>query len=229
MQIAKMKKNKVIIIAPHLDDEVLGCGGVILKHKERRDTVYVVFVANRVYGHVLIEKDYSLQKQHALNARRILGYDQAFFLDLPDERLDASVQDIIIPLEKIVTEIKPDMVYVPFRGDNNQDHRAVFDAARVVLRPGARHFVKKILMFEVPSSTDQSPPLAENAFLPNYYVNIFKYLNRKLNAFGCYLTEKRRFPNLRSRKALSLRAKIRGVEAGFDSAEAFVLLRDVWL
>ncbi len=218
----------VIVIAPHMDDEALGCGGTICKHINRNDVVSVIFVAHRIYNHRFDESKNTLQMEHANEAKDVLRYKDAFFLDLPDERLDVAVQDIIIPLENLIDEIKPETVYIPFRGDNNQDHRAVFDALRVVLRPVATPFIKSVCMYEVPSSTDQSPPLVENAFLPNYYVDISPFIDRKLMAYKCYKNEKRSLPHPRSEEAIRILASRRGIESGFNAAESFMILREKW-
>ncbi|MCX5884672.1 MAG: PIG-L family deacetylase [Proteobacteria bacterium] len=218
----------VIIVAPHMDDEVLGCGGVIMKHKEKGDNVSVIFIAHRVYNHSYNHARNVIEKTHAQKAKEILGYDHIYFLGLPDERLDAAVQDIIIPLERQVEMTRPDIVYVPFRGDNNQDHIAVFNAARVVFRPTATTFIKKIYMYEVPSSTEQSPSLLENAYLPSYYVDIKKYIDKKLAALACYESEIRPFPHPRSPDGLRIWSQKRGMEIGFEYAEAFMILRDKW-
>lgn len=223
-----MAKRKVLVIAAHMDDEVLGCGGAILKHKAAGDKVTVIFVAHRIYNHRFDKKKNETEKSHALKAKKVIGYDNVFFLGLNDERLDACLQDIIIPLEKHVKAIKPDIVYLPFRQDNNQDHRAVFDAARVVLRPTATTFIKEVNMYEVSSSTEQSPPLLETAFLPNFYINIKGYIDKKIKGLSCYETEKRRYPHPRSEKALKALARKRGTEIGYDYAEAFVSIRRKW-
>lgn len=223
-----MLLNKVLVIAPHMDDEVLGCGGVILKHKQNGDYLTVIFVAHRIYNHKFNSSRNKIEKKHTFKAKKILGYDEAIFFSLNDERLDSSVQNIIIPLEKHVNKIKPTIIYLPFRGDNNQDHRAVFDAARVVLRPAATPFINSVYMYEVPSSTEQSPPLTETAFLPNYYVDIKKYIHNKIQAFKCYKNERRFYPHPRSEKAILILAKKRGIEIGFECAEAFMVLRGKW-
>jgi N-acetylglucosamine malate deacetylase 1 len=220
--------HKVLIIAPHMDDEVLGCGGSIAKHKKSGDQTIVVFIAHRAYNHRFDERLNNIEKSHALKAKKVLGYDDAIFLDLPDERLDSALQNIIVPLEKHIAEIKPDTVYIPFKGDNNQDHRAVFDAARVVLRPVANPFIDRVYMYEVSSSTEQSPPLAETVFMPNFYVDIKKFIDRKLRAFRCYTTENRDYPHPRSEEALKVISKKRGIETGFEYAEAFMILREKW-
>lgn len=221
-----MLDMNILIIAPHMDDEVLGCGGTIARHAAAGDDAYVSFIAHRVYNHKFNKEKNEVEKRHALKAKKKLGYKELQFFELKDERLDASVQDIIIPLEKYVERIKPDIVYIPFMGDNNQDHRAVFDAARVVLRPIAAPFVMAIYMYEVPSSTEQSPQLPETAFLPNHYVNIEKFIDKKIAAYKCYETEKRDYPHPRSEKALRILAQKRGTEIGFEYAEAFMTLRE---
>jgi len=220
--------SKILIIAPHMDDEVLGCGGVIVKHKAKGDKVNVVFIAHRVYNHKFDEKRNDIEKSSALKVKSVLGYDDAVFLDLPDERLDGVLQDIIIPVENYFFKMKPAVVYIPFRGDNNQDHRAVFDAARVVLRPAETPFIEEVYMYETPSSTEQSPPLLENAFLPNYYVNIKNIIAVKIKALGCYESESRKYPHPRSAEAVKIAAQKRGVESGFVYAEAFMVLRSKW-
>lgn len=219
---------KVLVIAPHMDDEVLGCGGTIVRHIVNRDKVFVCFVANRVYNHQFNRKNNDIERQCVFAAKRILGYAEAMFLDLNDERLDVSIQDIIILLERYVNKVKPNIVYIPFMGDNNQDHRVIFDAARVVLRPAATPFINTVYMYEVPSSTEQSPPLSESAFLPNYYVDIKKYMHKKIKAFERYKTEQRVYPHPRSKEAIRILAQKRGIEIGFEYAEAFMLLRQKW-
>ncbi len=219
---------KVLVIAPHMDDEVLGCGGTIARHVAGGDEVYVCFVAHRVYDHKFDERKNELERSHAVKAQNVLGYKETLFLDLNDERLDASVQDIIIPLEKHIFKIKPDVVYSAFYGDNNQDHRAVFDAVRVAARPSATPFISKLLMYEVPSSTEQSPQSKDSVFIPNYYVDISDSFDIKAKAFSCYETEKRGFPHPRSQEAIAVLAKKRGIEMGYKYAEAFMILREKW-
>jgi LmbE family N-acetylglucosaminyl deacetylase len=220
--------EKVLIIAPHMDDEVLGCAGAVVKHKLMGHNVSVVFVAHRVYGHRFDAERNDIEKSHALAARDVLGYDEAYFLDLPDERLDTAIQDIIIPLEEHL-ELRPRYVYMPFGGDNNQDHRAVYEACRVVFRPSSSGFLERLCMYEVPSSTEQSPPLAGNIFMPNMYVDLKDAVDIKLRALGCYETEGRPYPHPRSERAVKIHAQKRGIEAGFESAEAYMLLRLKWV
>jgi LmbE family N-acetylglucosaminyl deacetylase len=212
-----------------MDDEVLGMGGTIARRVSEGDEVYVCCVAHRVYDHRYDEEKNRFETQCARRAQGVLGYKDIHFLNLPDERLDACLQDIIIPLEKHLSEVRPEVVYLSHRGDNNQDHRAVFQAAMVALRPASNPAIRSVLCYETPSSTEQAPPAPEAAFLPNSYVNIASYLDRKLEAWRCYQTEMRPFPHPRSEEAVRTLAQRRGIESGFPAAEAFWLLRDRWI
>ena len=159
---------KILVVSPHMDDEVLGMGATIAKHVHSGHEVYVCFVAHRVYNRNY-DKEINLREvKHALDAKKILGYKESEFFNLNDERLDVAIQDILIPLEKYIEKVKPDIVYSNFYGDNHQDHRAVFQAVRTAIRSSAKVTPKKWLLYETPSSTDQSPPIIEGAFMPNH-------------------------------------------------------------
>jgi len=220
--------RKVLVVAPHMDDEVLGMGATIAKHISAGDEVYVCIVAHRVYNHMYDEKINRQEFEATKKAKDILGYQHLTFFDLPDERLDGCVQDILIPLEEQYNALKPDILYVNFYGNNNQDHRAVFSAIRILIRSANSYKVPRVLMYEVPSSTDQSPPIPEATFTPNFYVDVSGVWGKKIEAFHCYQREKREPPHPRSEKALDALSVRRGVESGFQRAEAFMLLRDQW-
>ena len=215
----------VLVIAPHMDDEALGAGGTIARHVALGDRVSVCFVADRIYDHKLDQSKVEEERRCARAAQEQLGYQDAIFLGLADERLDACVQDVIIPLEQAVSTIRPDIVYLPHRGDNHQDHRAVFEAAQVVFRPAVSG-VQRILCYETPSSTEQAPPDVTTAFLPTCYVDIAPYLERKLAAVACYERESRQFPHPRSPEAIRALAAWRGSRVGFHAAEAFAVVRE---
>jgi LmbE family N-acetylglucosaminyl deacetylase len=142
---------KILVIAPHMDDEVLGMGGTIAKHVADGDEVYVCYIAHRVYEHRYDEEKNQVEVQCALKAKEILGYKEAKFLNLNDERLDACIQDVLIPLEAYLNEINPEAVYINHGGDNHQDHKAVFQAGMVALRPSANPDIKRVLCYEIPS------------------------------------------------------------------------------
>ncbi len=215
----------ILVIAPHLDDEVLGVGGTIARAVAQGCDVHVGFICSRAYNHQYNSENDAKEEQDAQAARRVLGYKSATFLRLRDERLYEQLIDVIIGIERMVESLQPQVVYIPHRGDNNQDHRTVFEASMVALRSFSAPCVREIYSYEVGSSTEQAAPFTEHAFLPNAYVNIESVLAKKQQALQCYERELRVFPNPRSVKGVDIWAARRGAEAHCRAAEAFEVIR----
>ena len=218
----------VLVIACHTDDETLGVGGTIAKHVTTGDLVTVCVVCKRAYNHQFDEAWTCEEKKIAARAADTLGCDDIRFLDLPEESIDQRLLDVIIPLEKIVVDVNPSVVYTHHRGDSNQDHRTVLQASLIACRSISEPKVARLLSYEVPSSTDIAAPFPEYAFQPNFYVDVTDFLGRKIEAMECYTKELRRFPHPRSVEGIQVLAKKRGMEIGFEAAEAFVVIRDQW-
>lgn len=210
--------GKVLIIAPHADDEVLGVGGSIAKHVSEGDKVEVVIAADR--------KGLALEQRiQAREAKEILGYHDLHFLGLSDEYMDGYAVNIIKPLEKIYEEARPDIVYVPHKGDYNLDHRAVFKASMVACRIFQKFPPTRILAYEALSSTSQG--LME-PFVPNSYTSLSEtQLELKLKAFNVYEEELRSLPNPRNEDGIANVAIGRGMDCGKCFAEAFIMLREI--
>lgn len=219
---------RVLVVAAHMDDEVLGPGATIGRHVERGDDVTVCVVANRAYGHKYEEGLIQREKRACEEAKRYLGYQRLIHLGLDDEQLDAKQIELIVPLEKVVNEVAPEAIYLPHRGDYHQDHRAVFDAMRVVCRPYAGTRVNLLRAYEGASSTGFVPFCADWPFQPNFYVDVSGTLERKIAAIRCYEEERRPYPHPRSPEGVRVHAQRRGMEVGLEVAEAFVVLREVW-
>lgn len=218
----------VLMISAHMDDEVLGVGGTIAKHVRAGDAVTVCIACKRAYDHKFDPELVKQEKVSAQRAAEVLGYQDLRFLDLRDELLDERILDVIIPIEECVRDVKPSVVYFHHRGDTNQDHHAVFRASIIACRPFAAHKVPRVLAYEVPSSTDIAPPFPEFAFQPNYYVDITEFLDLKIRALKAYSRELRVFPHPRSERGIEVMAEKRGMEVGFQYAEAFMIVRDQW-
>lgn len=219
--------NRVLVVAPHCDDEVLGTGGTIGKHVDAGDEVHVLVLCGREYNRKHSE-DVNAEEWKCLEkAKEILGYKCAWHPTpmLPDGDLDTlSIRDIIDPIEKIL-KYDYDIVYIPWKDDVHQDHRAVFKACMIAMRPISKRKVKKILAYEVPSTTDQNPYF--HSFTPNVYVDIGKYIHKKEEALACYEREKRVAPHPRSRYGVRTYASFRGLQANVNLAEAFMLIREL--
>ena len=226
----------VLIIAAHPDDEVLGCGGVIAKHSDLGHSVNILIVGegfnSRLHGEVsqqaASEDVLCKLKRSAEDAARILGAENVKHLDLPDNRLDSLDRlDLIRIIEGNIEYFRPNVVYVHHAGDVNIDHRRLHEAVVTACRPIPGHVVKRLLSFEVASSTEWQPPASSRTFQPNWFVDITEQLPRKLEALIAYNSEMRQWPHARSIEALEHLARWRGAQVGVEAAEAFCLLRQV--
>jgi LmbE family N-acetylglucosaminyl deacetylase len=221
---------KILVIAPHPDDEVLGCGGTIKKHINKGDEVYLCIVT-KAYTPDWSQEFIENRKKEIACTKEVLGIREIFLLDLPTVKLDTVPQKKLNDLiSDCVNKVKPEILYIPFSGDINKDHRLVFEASLVAARPKPESQVKKIFSYEVPSETEWGSSRAQSEkeiFVPNAYVDISETLEIKLKAMSCYKSELKEFPHPRSLKAITALAEKRGSEAGLQAAEAFMLIREI--
>lgn len=219
---------RILVIAPHPDDEVLGCGGTIVKHIQGGDEVYLCIVT-KAYPPEWPEDEIKERRGEVLGINQILGIKETYFLDFPTVKLDTIPQkELNDSIARVVGEVKPHVAYIPHRGDVNKDHYLVFDAAMVVLRSEPGTVVRKVLSYETLSETEWAAPFSENIFIPNVYVDISETLEIKLKAMSAYKIELREFPHPRSLEAISALAKRRGSTVGVRAAEAFMLIKEIW-
>jgi LmbE family N-acetylglucosaminyl deacetylase len=224
--------KKILVIAAHPDDEVLGCGGTMARLTREGNRVYTIILGEGITSRDE-KRDTSKRKKElrslrdqAKKANTLLGVKRTFIFDLPDNRFDTvALLDIVKTLEKVKKEVKPDIVYTHSYGDLNIDHRITFEAVLTAFRPVKGESVKEIYSFEVPSSTEWAFGRINSGFRPNVFIDINDSLNLKLKAMGQYKTEKRTFPHPRSAKALRTVAGRWGTVSGCDAAEAFELIR----
>jgi len=220
---------KVLVIAPHPDDEVLGCGGTIAKHVRKGNEVYLC-VVTKTYPPEWSEGEAQERKEEVFQAAKTLGIKQVHFLDLPTVKLDTIPQKELNELiAQVIDKVKPQILYIPHKGDVNKDHQAVFDAVMVAIRPKPNSTLEKVLSYETLSETEWAAPTVESAFIPNTYVDISETLDTKLEAMQEYRRELKQFPHPRSLEMLSALAKLRGSTIGVKAAEAFMLVRETWV
>lgn len=218
---------KILVIAPHPDDEVLGAGGTIAKHAARGDEVYVAVVTK---GRPPIFSAESVEKVRAEceEADSLLGVKKTIFMDFPAAMIETvpryELNDAFI---KLVQDIAPQEVYIPHRGDMQLDHKMVVDAAMVALRPKYKHVPQRILAYETLSETGWDIPNSTNEFIPNVYNDISEFLDKKLEAMSIFSTQLAGFPNARSIESIKALAIYRGTTVSLNAAEAFELIREI--
>ncbi|RQV97262.1 PIG-L family deacetylase [bacterium] len=217
----------VLVIAAHCDDETLGVGGTMARMAKQGHHVYVANISNRSENHQLeISRVFELRRSLE-SACDLLGVKEIFYGDLIDEHLDHSLVEVIKPIEKATEKYNPDIVFT-HNYDVNQDHRAIFEASLVAYRTLWENAVKRVLFYEVLSSTEQVPPRLEWAFVPDVFVNITDFVELKVQAMEKYPTEMDEFPYPRSAEGIRTLAKYRGMAVNLHFAEAFMLKREIW-
>lgn len=217
----------ILVIAPHRDDEVIGVGGTIARHSAFGDFVYVCVITHGTSPICEEDLDQKIKKE-CLKADQMLGVKETFFLNFPAAMLERVPRyELNEALIRMVQKVKPDIVYIPHRGDMQLDHKMSVDASMVALRPKYDHVVKKIYAYETLSETGWDVPNVCNEFIPTSYINISDYLEEKLNAMKAFTTQIADFPNPRSVEAIKALAMFRGSTVNVYAAEAFSLVREI--
>src|SRR5215472_1231954 len=220
--------GKILVVAPHPDDETLGCGGTLLRHKDGGDEIHWLIVTKRSeefgYAKAKIER-----LVHQISeVKRLYNFDSVHHLDFDALNIDDSkLLQLVSKIGAVMKHIEPDTVYAPFSGDVHSDHRVIFDAVAGCAKWFRYPYVKRILAYEVISETDFDINPQNPTFRPNVFVDISLYLERKLQIMKVYADEMADFPFPRSEQALRALASVRAAACGVAAAEAFVLLKEI--
>jgi len=209
---------KILVLAAHPDDEILGMGSTIKKLTHKKNKVELCVVSEGATAQYKNSKMIEVRKNACLKAGKLVGISKFHFLEFPDMKLDTvSNLEINKKLEKIIKQYKPEVVYTVSNNDLNKDHQIVYESALVVTRPTSSS-VKQLISYEVPG-------YSKEAFEPNIYEDVEKYFKTKLEAFKFYKTEIEKNPHPRSLNAIKSWASFRGIESGLKKAEAFCLVK----
>jgi LmbE family N-acetylglucosaminyl deacetylase len=225
--------KRVLIVAAHPDDEVLGCGGLIAKYRAKEVDVRVIFLAEGVTSrydteelsadHVLIERD--RRNSNAIKALKILSVDPSEIFTSTRNccRFDQILQlDLVKEIEQHISEWSPTHLYTHSPDDVNIDHRITYQAVLAASRPIASSTLLEIYSFEVLSSTEWN---TLKPFKANTFVDISSYIDLKISAMEAYEGEFREEPHPRSKTAIQALSRYRGAQSGLLHAEAFSLVR----
>lgn len=223
------KKVKVLVIAPHPDDESLGCGGSLLKHKNIGDDIHWLIMTS-THDDDRYSVDFTQSRQKEIEqVSRLYDFESVTVLNFKPATLDhLPMSDIIDKVSALVQKIEPDVLYLPYRGDAHSDHKIVFDAGIACTKSFRYPSVKTVRVYETLSETDFSLNPDNSGFRPNYYINIEDFLDKKIEILRLYLSEMKPSPFPRSEEAVRAQALLRGQVSGSRAAEAFMSLKDVW-
>lgn len=218
--------KKVIVVSAHPDDETLGAGGTLLKHFANGDEVYWLIITN-VFEHQGFSKERVESRQAEIKAvSEAFGFKKVYNLNYPTMSLSsASLLKMVPEISKIFLEVEPNIVYCLNRSDAHSDHRVTFDAVMACTKSFRYPFIEKVLMYECLSETEFAPALSERAFVPNYFVDISPYFEKKVEIMKLFESELGNHPFPRSIQNIEALAIFRGATAGVKYAEAFQLLK----
>ena len=222
-----MDKNKVICVAVHPDDETLGCGGTLLKHKANGDEIYWLLLTGTPINMPVEEMDEGTMFRKTLmdtinNAYHFDGID---YLALPPAGMHTlDIKDVISKISEVFNRVRPNIIYLMFTNDAHSDHRIAFDAVYSCTKSFRYSFIEQIYMMETLSETEFALSVPAKTFVPNVFVDISDFINEKLAIMEKYPKQIMEAPYPRSLSSIEALARFRGSRAGVMYAEAFQLL-----
>lgn len=220
--------KKILVIAVHPDDETLGCGGTLLKHKESGDEINWLIMTEATLENGYDKKYISQKDLQIAEVDKYYGFNKTIRAGFPATGLDREPKkEIVQKISQVLNEIKPETIYLPFHSDIHSDHRIVFEAAFSCTKTFRFPFIKKVLMMETLSETEMAPSTQLHTFTPNVFVDISKFWEKKLDAMKIYTTEVQEGPFPRSMRTIEAQGRLRGSTICTDAAECFCLLKEI--
>jgi len=223
--------KNVLVVAPHADDEVLGCGGTIAKHVRSNDRVYIAIMTNAAIGAPELFDVETLEsvRAEALESHKTLGVEETIFYDFPAPQLEQYPQyKIAATLNTLIKDKQIDVMYIPHKGDLHLDHGVIYNASLVAARPLPGQTVRHIYAYETLSETEWGHPTVDAVFIPRHF-NVLSNddIASKIKAMKCFSSQLKVFPNTRSIKAIEHLSALRGAYVGATNAESFDIIRTV--
>jgi len=225
---------RILVIAPHADDETFGAGGTIARYAEEGHEVVVAVMTGHgtECQHPLWPEGLWHQiRSEAREAHAILGVTKTIFEEIPAATVsDQPFWKLTRTTSGVIDRVEPDILFVPFPMDLHKDHRELFHAFSVGWRTcsEAGRKIREVYCYEVVSETHWNIPYVEQGFLPNVWVDITRYLEKKLEAAARYESQIRPAPDSRSLRAIKALAEWRGSQMHMEAAEAFFMVRKRW-
>ena len=216
--------NRVLIVAVHPDDETLGCGGTLLRHKASGDEIHWIICTSCDSK----DKTHESRKKEIAEVSKLYDFNSISNLDLKATCVDEySISDLVNKFSKIINQVQPNIIYLPFKGDVHSDHRKIFEASYSCTKSFRYPYIEKIYMIETISETEFAPSLKQDSFIPNTFVDISKHIEEKIKIMNVYKSELGQHPFPRNEKNVRALATVRGATAGCDYAESFILLKEI--
>jgi LmbE family N-acetylglucosaminyl deacetylase len=212
--------ERVLVVAPHADDETLGCGGTLLRHFKNGDEIFWLIATAPIES-----KSKTITSECIKKVADMYQFKKVITLDIAATTIDQRPMfELVDKISEVVSSVRPSTIYLPNRTDIHSDHRIVFEAAYSCTKNFRFPTVRRILLYETLSQTEFAPALPESTFIPNVFVDITDHMQSKLEIMSIYSSEVMEKPGPRSLSSLEALARYRGSRIGVEFSEAFALL-----
>lgn len=219
---------KVLVVAPHPDDETLGCGGTILRHVAEGHEVHWLIVTEMKVENDFAEAKISARNEEIKKVANEYGFSGVHLAKFPTTQLDTIPKAKLIEvISSVITKTEPHTIYLPYRNDVHSDHGVVFDATISCTKTFRYPYIKRILAYETLSETEFSLRPDDRGFKPNVFIDVTGFAQKKINIMKIYAGEMGKFPFPRSEETMLAQMQLRGSTAGVEAAEAFMLLKEI--
>lgn len=228
-----LKNSKILVVAAHPDDDILGCGGTLAKAISLKAKIKILFLGEGVSSRYKFgEEDklkvlnaQNIRKRECINSLKVLGIKDYVFENRLCTRFDElPLLDLVKSVEKSIQQFKPTIIFTHNKSEVNIDHKLTYDAVEVATRPSKKSSLKEIYSFEIVCSGNFT---FEKKFSPTTYVNISKFFKKKIKSIKQYKNENKNFPHPRSIMGVEILARYRGMQSSSNFSEAFKLEREL--
>ncbi|MCA9399313.1 MAG: PIG-L family deacetylase [Candidatus Omnitrophica bacterium] len=220
--------KKVLVVAPHPDDETLGCAGTLLDLKKKGCELQWVIVTHmsREAGYTAAQIETRVKEIEKV--RKMIGFDEVVHFHRTPSKIDqVPVNELVTQFSESYNKLKPDTVFLPYQYDVHSDHRYIFQAAIIGVKQFRFPFIKNVFMYETISETDFGG-LAGKVFRPQAFSDISKYVDKKIEIMNIYKSEIKKHPFPRSEENIRALATQRGALINTKAAEAFMVVKQMF-
>ncbi len=220
--------NKIMVVATHPDDETLGCGGTLLKHKAMGDSTHWLIITEPKNDDGFNNEWIKMRNEEVKLIAKSYDFDTFDELRFPTMRLDqVPIKNLIDKISICIKKIEPKVIYLPFKNDVHSDHRIAYEAAFSCTKAFRYPFIKRVLMMETISETEFATAIQNNFFVPNVFNDISDYLEKKIEIMNLYHSETEKHPFPRNDLNIRALATYRGASSGCRYSEAFMLIKEI--
>jgi N-acetylglucosamine malate deacetylase 1 len=220
--------KNIVVIAPHPDDETIGCGGALLKHRGNGDQIFWLILSHMPKGESWSNDEIEARKKEIQKISNKFQFTETFELNYPAKKLDqVPMDELVSSIAQCINKVSPTIIYLPNPTDSHTDHQVAFNAGHSCTKSFRFPFVKKVLVYETLSETEFSPNIGNIPFSPNVFIDISDYLEEKLEILDIYANQLGNHPFPRSIENIKALATLRGATSNCHYAEGFYLVKSI--